>query len=109
MTSAFDLRKKSMAENHFSQPMLSPFGRPHYCRVFRVDAGCQKKSRDLQDLRPQFFRLLVHRNRVHVDDAVDALVIVLDCDPVFQCAQIISDVKIAGWLDAGEDSCFHAK
>ena len=44
---------------------------------------------------------------MQVDDAVDAIVVVLDLGPVLQRAKIISDVRAAGGLDAGEDSCFH--
>ena len=57
----------------------------------------------------QFGGVLVDRDGVQVDDAVDALVVVLDPHPVLQRTQIVADVQIAGRLDAGEDSCFHAK
>ena len=53
--------------------------------------------------------VLVNRDGVQVDDAENALVIVLDAHPVLERAQIISDVQIAGRLHAGEDSCFHGK
>jgi hypothetical protein len=43
---------------------------------------------------------------VQVDDAENALVIVLDAHPVLERAQVISDVQISGRLHAGEDSCF---
>ena len=60
-------------------------------------------------LRLQLVRLLVHRDRVEVDDAEDALVVVLDLDPVSQGSKVVADVEIAGWLDSGENSCFHAR
>ena len=58
-------------------------------------------------LRAQLRRVLIKRDRVQVDDAVDAIVVVLDFGPVLQRAEIISDVRAAGGLNAGEDSCFH--
>ena len=54
-------------------------------------------------------RVLVDGDGVQVHDAVDALVVVLQPDPVLEGAQVIPDVQIAGRLDTGEDSWFHAR
>ncbi len=84
--------------------------RLHHDRgLLRIDARGQKQRGDLQDLGAQLGRLLINRDGVQIDDAEDALVVVLDLDPVLQRAQIISDVQIAGRLNAGEDACFHVE
>ena len=46
---------------------------------------------------------------MQVHDAENALVIVLDAHPVFERAEVISDVEISGRLHSGEDSCSHGK
>ena len=58
------------------------------------------------DLGAQLLGILVHRDRVQVHDAVDAIVVILDLGPVLQRAEIIPDMRTAGGLDAGEDSGF---
>ena len=57
--------------------------------------GGQEQRRDLPDLREQLFRLLIHGDGVQIDDAVDALVVVLQADPILERTQIIADVEIA--------------
>ena len=41
------------------------------------------------------------RNRMQIDDAENAFVLVLDGGPILQRAEIIADVKLAGGLNAG--------
>ena len=53
---------------------------------------------DLGDLR--------HCDGVQIDDAEEALVLTLQRHPVAQRAEIISQMNVAGWLGAAEDS-FH--
>src|SRR5580658_7342818 len=77
--------------------------------MLRIDTSGQEQSRSLQDLRAKLARLLIQRDGVQIDNAEDALVVTLDFNPVFQGAKIISDVKITGGLNAGEDSCFHIR
>jgi hypothetical protein len=85
-------------------------GRLHHDgAVLRVDAGGQIQRGDLAILARSFAGLLVDRDGVQIDDAEDALVIVLDAHPVLEGAQVVADVQISGWLHAGEDSCFHGK
>ena len=75
--------------------------------LFRIDAHRQEQRRGFQDLRSQLGRILIHSDRVQIDDAADALVVALDFDPVLQGSQIVADVQIAGRLNAGEDAFFH--
>jgi hypothetical protein len=41
---------------------------------------------------------------VHIDDAIDAVELVLQLDPVLDCAEIISEMEILRGLDAREDA-----
>lgn len=72
-----------------------------------IDADRQQHSGKFFNLVSQLLRILVDRDGVKVDNAVDAIVVVLDFGPVFQRPQIISDVRAAGRLDAGENSFLH--
>src|SRR5215467_5075272 len=72
-----------------------------------IDADRQQHTGQLLNLVSQFQRILVDGDGVQVDNAVDAIVVVLDFGPVFQSAQIISVVRAAGRLDAGENSFLH--
>jgi hypothetical protein len=58
----------------------------------RIDARGQIQRGDLFDLGPQLGGLLINRDRVQIDDAEDAFVIVLNAHPVLERAQVISDV-----------------
>ena len=80
----------------------------HQRGMLGVDADRQQHPGQLLDLGAQLLRILINRDRVQVDDAVDAIVVVLDLGPVLQRAKIISDVRAAGGLNAGKDSCFHS-
>ena len=84
-------------------------GLHHDGAILRVDSGGQIERGDLEDFGAQFGGVLVDCDGVQVDDAENALVIVLDAHPVFQRAEVISDVKISGRLHSGEDSCFHGR
>src|SRR5271169_4231315 len=74
----------------------------------RVDTHREKHPGKLQDFGAQLGRFLINRDRVQVDNAVDAIVVVLDFDPVLQRTQIVSNVRTSGRLNARQDSCFHA-
>ena len=52
-------------------------------------------------------RVLRQRDGVEIYDAVKALVSFLQGDPVFQCAEVVSDVKLAGRLCTAENAFFH--
>src|SRR5437879_6042868 len=75
----------------------------------RIDADGQQHPGQLLNLGAQLRGLLIQRDRVQVDDAVDTIVVVLDFGPILQRSEIIPDVRAAGGLNAGEDSCFHAR
>ena len=72
-----------------------------------IDAGGEIERGDFADFGAQFGRILIDCDGVEIYDAEDALVVMLDADPVLEGAQIVSDVKVSGWLHAGEDACFH--
>ena len=72
--------------------------------VFGVDAGSDIGSRHLARRMTQLGRILRLGQRVQIDDAEDALVIVLQRDPVADRAEIIAEMQIAGRLDAGKDA-----
>jgi hypothetical protein len=65
-----------------------------------IDSGGQKKRGDLGDLMAELTGILKGRDGVEVDDAEDALVVVLDADPAFQSAQVVADVEISRRLNA---------
>ena len=75
--------------------------------MFRIDADRQEHSGKLQRLRAELLGLLVNRDRVQVDDAVNALVVVLNFGPILQRTQIVADMRTAGGLNAGKNSCSH--
>src|SRR5690606_14620620 len=52
----------------------------------------------------QFGRVLPHRERVHVDDAVEAVEAFLQLHPVPDGAEIVAEMQVAGRLDAGKDA-----
>src|SRR6185437_1082739 len=74
-----------------------------------IDSRRDVDGRDLFNLGPQNGGLLKNGDGVQVDDAEDALVIVLNPDPILEGAQLVADVQIAGRLHPGEDSCFHGR
>ena len=51
-------------------------------------------------------RNLPHGDRVHVHDAVQAVILVLQRDPVFDCAHIRAKRQIAARLNARKDAFF---
>src|ERR1700757_192502 len=69
-----------------------------------VDPGGDVRGRDLARRGAQFGGVLRLGQRMQVDDAEDALVIVLQRDPVADRTEVIAEMQVAGWLDAGEDA-----
>jgi hypothetical protein len=43
---------------------------------------------------------------VIIDHAEDGLVLILHSDPLADSADVITDMEIASWLNAGEDAWF---
>src|SRR5215469_259763 len=64
------------------------------------DVGCSYFARR----GAQFVRVLRQGQRVEVDDAENALIVVLQRDPVADSAEIIAKMQIAGRLNAGKDA-----
>ena len=69
-----------------------------------VDAGGDVRCRHLARAGPQLGGILRLRQRMQVDDAEDALIVLLQRDPVQNRAEIIAEVEVAGRLDAGKDA-----
>src|SRR5262249_3253286 len=69
-----------------------------------VDAGGEIAGRHLARLRAQRLRILPGGDGVLVDDAVDALELVLQPHPVPDSAEIVPEVEILGGLNAREDA-----
>ena len=70
----------------------------------RIDAAGQQHRRHLARLLRQLLRVLPLGDRVQIDDAVDAVVTVLQRHPVAQRAEVVAEMGDAGGLDAGEDA-----
>ena len=75
--------------------------------LLRVHARRDKSRRDLARGAPQIGRVLLDRDRVHIDDAIDAIVIILQRHEFRDRAEIVAEMQIAGRLDAGENALFH--
>ena len=75
--------------------------------LLRVHARRDKSRRDLARGAPQIGRLLLDGDRVHVDDAIDAIVMILQRHEFRDRAEIVAKMQIAGRLDAGENALFH--
>jgi len=67
-------------------------GLHHDGAVLGVDSGGQVERGDLDNFGAQGRGILVHGDGVQVHDAENTLVIVLNAHPVFQGAEVISDV-----------------
>src|SRR5262245_42630341 len=67
-----------------------------------IDAAGDERCGDLARRLRQLGRILPYRHRVQVDDAVDAVVAVLQRDELHERAEVIAEVQIAGRLDAGK-------
>ena len=73
-------------------------------RALGIEPGGDVGGRHLADRGFELVGVLPDRDRVHVDDAVDALVRLLQLDPLQHGAQIVAEVQAAGRLHAGEDA-----
>ena len=56
--------------------------------------------------RLQLGGILPHGDRVHVDDAIDALVRLLQLDPLQHGAEVVAQMQAAGRLHAGKHALF---
>ncbi len=74
--------------------------------LLRVEAAGDILRQLLQAAAAEIGRDLPDRDRVHVDDAVDAVILVLQRDPVFDRAHIRPKRQIAARLNAGKNAFF---
>ncbi len=58
---------------------------------FRVDAAGQIQRQRVERRFTQRLRVLADGNRMLVDDAVDAVIVVLHVDPLTQCTHVVTD------------------
>src|SRR6185312_15214704 len=70
--------------------------------LLRIDAAGEESGRDLARRLRQLDGVLPYRDGMHVDDAIDAVIAVLQRDEFGDRAEIIAEVQIAGWLHAGK-------
>ena len=68
----------------------------------RIDAGGKISRGDLARVCAQFGGVLPYGDGMQVDDAVDAIVVVLQRDEVSDRPEIVSQVQVTGRLNAGE-------
>jgi hypothetical protein len=69
-----------------------------------VDAGREITGRHLARLRTQQLRVLPRSDGVLIDDAIDAVELVLQPHPVPDGAEIVAEMEVLGGLDAREDA-----
>src|SRR5690606_23565600 len=73
-------------------------------RLVGIDTGGEIGTRDLADIVGQFGRILPQRDGVHVDDAIDARILILQRHETPDGAEIIAEMQVAGGLDARKDA-----
>ena len=71
-------------------------------RAIRIDPDGHAGGSNFACRCRQLGRVLPHSNRVHVHHAVDTGHAVLEPNPVFHCAEIISEMQLPGRLNAGK-------
>ncbi len=71
--------------------------------LFRIDAGRDEGGCDRTDLVRHVLMDELGRQRMHVDDAVDAVIAFLQRHELADRAEIVAEMEIAGRLDAGEN------
>ena len=69
-----------------------------------VDPGGEIGGRDLAGVVGELGRILPHGNGVEIDDAIDAVVVLLERDEIPYRAQIVPQVQIAGGLNARKNA-----
>src|SRR2546429_2891809 len=70
----------------------------------RIDAGGEEPDRHVDRALGQGRCVVGLRDGMQVHDAEQAVVLVLQLDPVLHGAEVIADVQLAGRLDAGKDA-----
>ena len=70
---------------------------------FRVDAAGEERRGDLTDGTRKLGRVLPGCDRMQIDDAIDAVVAVLQFGKALDGAEVIAKMQVAGRLDAGKN------
>ena len=95
------------AEQHRQFSEFRDVALDHERRSFGVEADRQPVERDLQHrITDQVDVVEVVAKRLVVGDQEVALVLVLQFDPVVQCADVVTDMQRAGGPDTGKNSLF---
>ena len=72
----------------------------------RINASRDIHGGAFARLLPQLGRILGDGDGVQIDDAIEAVVVMLHFDPLLQRAEVVADGEVARGLDAGQDSRF---
>ena len=94
------------AQNPGEFRVLRHMGLDKHDVFLRVEAAGDILRKLLQTSAAQISRNLPDSNGVHIDDTIDALIFVLQLDPVFDRAHIRAKRQIAAGLDTGKDAFF---
>ena len=73
---------------------------------FGIDAAGDERRGDFADRARQFGGILPHRDGVQIDDAIDAVVAILQLDEALDGAEIVAEMQVAGRLHAGKHQFF---
>ena len=77
-------------------------------RAFGIDPAGDESGGHFQRALPQLGRIVWHGNRVQIGEKIEGLApfrqLILHPHPIADRAEIISEVEIAGGLDAGNDA-----
>src|SRR5690606_34845261 len=73
-------------------------------RLFRIDPGRDIGGGDFAGVFAQLVRILPDRDRVHIDGAIDALIILLQSDEVADRTEIVAKMQVAARLNAGKNT-----
>jgi hypothetical protein len=76
--------------------------------LLRIDAGGKERRRDLARLVLQIVMHELGCQRMQVDDAINAVRLVLQRDEFFDRAEIVAEMEIAGGLNTGKDELLEA-
>ena len=68
-----------------------------------VDAGGEERRGDRTGLVAEILIDELRRQRMHVDDAIDAIGLLLEGDEFLDGAEVVAEMQVASRLDAGKD------
>jgi hypothetical protein len=70
--------------------------------LFRVYAGGYETNRHVNSALFKCSNVILLRNGVMIDDTDEALVLMLEFNPVLYGAQVIADMEVTGGLNPGK-------